>query len=849
MSEEKRCPECGRSLPEDASRGLCPACLMAQAFDSRGTGADDAIEPAAVPSVVEVAGRFPGYEVTACLGRGGMGVVYQARQTSLDRWVAIKVLAPDRVSDERFAEHFEREAKTLARMSHPNIVTVFDHGEADGMFYIVMEFVDGVNLRDLLRDGKMAPERALAIVPPICEALEYAHGKGVVHRDIKPENVLLDRDGRVKIADFGIASLVGATGELSGTPPYMAPEQEKGRVDRRADIYALGVVLYEMLTGERPAGDLVAPSRKVEVDVRIDEMVLRALEKEPERRYQTAAEFRTVAQTVASAPGSGRPPVAGPAESRAGGPPERKGMLRRWWWMFLVMLLVGPLLGLLVGAGVAYLAPKKYESSAIVQLSPTSPSEATGAFYPTWFEVITARETLEPVAQDLDLAQKWRVADWEVVGRLRGVIGLEHIRGTDLIEIRVRDTDPAEARAIAEGVVESLLGRIDSELGGAKVQVAVHEKPTVMDRPVSPNVVLTLALFALVGLAVSPLLALASMFLLQRLFPERRPDKVARQRRPAPPPSGTSRWALGLMLAVLPGTPLLLALVPGGRHDWVLIFAAACALGSLGCGLASWRTGVGRAVALAWLALLVLGGVMTGLYLRALRGREEAVRAEARAAEARAEMAQAAETARREIGKHLQGEWRPDLPGGVKAAVRFEDSGRWESEAVVLGRPTRSGGRWWLEGEALMMRKDYSSEEGKAGETERFEIVRLDDEVLSLGRELDDGGTNLTVYYRIDDAGSPTPRASAFVGRWLWLEDGTGDEVRLTVGEEGIATVEGSDSGSGEDFRESCRWELTEGELRLPFPRGEVVARLRPDGTLEVDGPDGGADLRFERAD
>ncbi|HKK17188.1 MAG TPA: protein kinase [Opitutales bacterium] len=229
-----------------------------------------------------------------------MGVVYKARQKSLDRWVAIKLLAPERVSDERFAEHFEREAKTLAKMSHSNIVTVFDHGETDGLYFIVMEYIDGVNLRDLLSEGKMEPEQALAIVPPICEALEYAHDKGVVHRDIKPENLLLDRDGRIKIADFGIASLVGASGEKSGTPPYMAPEQSGGTVDRRADIYALGAVLYEMLTGERPDEELVAPSKRVEVDVKIDEMVLRALEKEPERRYQTAVEFRTMAEVLAT---------------------------------------------------------------------------------------------------------------------------------------------------------------------------------------------------------------------------------------------------------------------------------------------------------------------------------------------------------------------------------------------------------------------------------------------------------------------------------------------------------------------------------------------------------------------
>ena len=301
MNEKIQCHKCGKQVPNESPRTTCPACLMAQAMASRTlvTGHPDATLPPP-PSPEEIADKFPQYEILECLGRGGMGVVYKARQKSLDRWVAIKVLAPERVHQERFAEHFEREAKTLAKMNHPNIVTVFDHGKTDDLFYIIMEFVDGVNLRDLLREGKIEPEQALVIVPPICDALQYAHDKGIVHRDIKPENLLLDREGRVKIADFGIASLVGATGEKSGTPPYMAPEQSGGTVDRRADIYALGVVLYEMLTGERPEKDLVAPSQRVEVSVKIDEMVLRALEKEPERRYQSAGEFRTMVETIAS---------------------------------------------------------------------------------------------------------------------------------------------------------------------------------------------------------------------------------------------------------------------------------------------------------------------------------------------------------------------------------------------------------------------------------------------------------------------------------------------------------------------------------------------------------------------
>jgi tRNA A-37 threonylcarbamoyl transferase component Bud32 len=358
MNEPATCPECGKPLPEGSSHDLCPACLMGQVMASQTQNTMAGNEAAAPPSTPEeIADKFPQFEVVECLGRGGMGVVYKARQKSLDRWVAIKVLAPERVHEERFAEHFEREAKTLAKMSHPNIVTVFDHGQTDDLFYIVMEFVDGLNLRDLLREAKMEPEQALAIIPPICDALEYAHDKGVVHRDIKPENILLDREGRVKIADFGIASLVGASGEKSGTPPYMAPEQKEGIVDRRADIYALGAVLYEMLTGERPNKELVAPSKKVQIDVRLDEIVLRALEKTPELRYQTADEFRTVVETVVSNPRS--PDTQKPVEfgSDSNRRFSRAAIVGACWLAFIPLHFLFPLI-----------VPPDWKGNALIEL-------------------------------------------------------------------------------------------------------------------------------------------------------------------------------------------------------------------------------------------------------------------------------------------------------------------------------------------------------------------------------------------------------------------------------------------------------------------------------------------------
>jgi hypothetical protein len=242
-----------------------------------------------------------------------MGAVYKARQKHLDRLVALKVIPPDAARDPAFTERFAREARAMARMNHPNIVTVHDYGHEGELYWLLMEYVDGVNLRHALRAGHLAPREALAIVPQVCDALQYAHDQGIVHRDIKPENVLLDRSGRVKIADFGLAKLLGKgpddftltrTQQVMGTPRYMAPEQieKPSTVDHRADIYSLGVVLYEMLTGELPLGRFEPPSHKVEIDVRIDQVVLRALEKSPERRYQRASEIKTELASAVSWP-------------------------------------------------------------------------------------------------------------------------------------------------------------------------------------------------------------------------------------------------------------------------------------------------------------------------------------------------------------------------------------------------------------------------------------------------------------------------------------------------------------------------------------------------------------------
>jgi hypothetical protein len=315
MTQPRICPECKAEIPVDAPPGVCPYCALRAGLRwEDATRPDRQWGPSTPLTPEELGRRLPELEAFELIGPGGMGTVYKARHRDLDRPVAVKVLHAHLQDDATFAERFVREARTLARLDHPNIVRVYDFGHREGVYYLVMEFVNGATLREAIVAGGMAPKDALALVPRICEALQYAHDQGVVHRDIKPENILLDRSGAVKIADFGLAKLTGVgstrltqTAQVMGTPHYMAPEQIEypTEVDHRADIYALGVVFYEMLTGELPVGRFPPPSKKVEVDVRLDEVVLRTLEKEPSLRYQQASDLCTAVESL-SDPGAPR---------------------------------------------------------------------------------------------------------------------------------------------------------------------------------------------------------------------------------------------------------------------------------------------------------------------------------------------------------------------------------------------------------------------------------------------------------------------------------------------------------------------------------------------------------------
>ena len=284
----------------------------------------------------------PQYRIECMLGHGGMGAVYKGLQPELDRPVAIKLLPAELSADEQFVSRFKREARTLARLHHPGIVAVYAFGQtSEGHLYFVMEYVAGTDLRRVLQGPGLNPDQAFELIGQICEALQAAHEQGVIHRDIKPANILLAGNGRVKLADFGLSrpqqedDLAGLTmsNMIMGTPDYMSPEQRSGYSDHRTDIYALGIMLYEMLTGRPPRGAFVPVSRKIQVDVRIDEVVLKALQEEPELRYQQVSELKTDLDRIRTSTDAPKvvPPVIAP----------RRRMSFTAIFLLLMLLLLG----------------------------------------------------------------------------------------------------------------------------------------------------------------------------------------------------------------------------------------------------------------------------------------------------------------------------------------------------------------------------------------------------------------------------------------------------------------------------------------------------------------------------
>src|SRR4051812_34352201 len=315
------------------------------------------------------------YRVIKRLGSGGMADVYRAEDEQLGRQVALKLLYRHLAEDVSFVERFRREASSAAGLQHPSIVSIFDRGEWDGTYYIAMELIRGRTLKDVIRERGPAPaDAAVDIVLQILRAARFAHQRGVVHRDIKPHNVLIDEEGRVKVADFGIAragaSDMTETGSVMGTAQYLSPEQAQGKpVDARSDLYSIGIVLYEMLTGTVPfdgespvtvalkqVSEAPVPPRvrNPEVPATLDAVVMRAMEKDPARRYQTADAF---IEALLGAPQEVLPPP--PVEEVI---EEEDDRGRRWWLWLLALLAVAAI----VFAAYALLKPEQVKVPNVI---------------------------------------------------------------------------------------------------------------------------------------------------------------------------------------------------------------------------------------------------------------------------------------------------------------------------------------------------------------------------------------------------------------------------------------------------------------------------------------------------
>jgi serine/threonine protein kinase len=385
--------------------------LQAGAAVSSGAPEPDRTFIGPVPRV-----EIPGFELTELLGRGGMGEVWRARQKSLGRTVAVKLLPIDLASDPEFVARFEKESGALAALSHPHIIQIIDRGVAGPQYYFVMEFVEGRSLRELIQHGRPSPQQSLRLISQVLRAMECAHDTQIIHRDLKPENILIDARGNAKVADFGLAGMRGgeeqphltATAVAMGTVNYMAPEQRRdaAHVDGRADLYSVGVVLYELLTGELPIGRFRLPSERVPgLDPRLDAIVEKLLQTDPTHRYAHASDVLAELEPLLSNSSHSAPTQPDRPTSKSGAPTEvdRRSMFARGARGLRTGLMVIGGLAVIGFAARSIFGPEKVPRLTIstgsgeVVLGPGgSAAEATGAKKPStgnsYDEVMSAAE-------------------------------------------------------------------------------------------------------------------------------------------------------------------------------------------------------------------------------------------------------------------------------------------------------------------------------------------------------------------------------------------------------------------------------------------------------------------------
>jgi len=340
------------------------------------------------PTPAELNQSLPQFEILSLIGQGGMGAVYKARQPRLDRFVAIKLLPPLLDGDvHSFGERFEREARAMAQLNHPNIVTVHDFGETeDGHRYIVMEYVDGTDLHAAISSGKVTPAHVLSWAPQICAGLSYAHAQNLVHRDIKPANILINKEGQVKVGDFGLAKLIGNNRDLSltqsqvsmGTPDYAAPEAMRAGadVDQRADLYSFGVVLYEMLTGRVPRGAWKAPSALGAFDPRLDKIIIKAMQPDREHRYQRMSQIAEAFEDLKRTP---EPPAPTEMIARAVpvAPVQAKKKMHPAWVATIALGSVAAVVGGILFVAAEYTQSGRFPGLPLIGSPPLGSSNGT----------------------------------------------------------------------------------------------------------------------------------------------------------------------------------------------------------------------------------------------------------------------------------------------------------------------------------------------------------------------------------------------------------------------------------------------------------------------------------------
>ncbi len=467
------------------------------------------------------------YELEQLIGTGGMADVYMARDNLLGRTVAVKILHPQYAKDEVFIARFRQEAQAAANLNQPNIVNVYDWGIENSTYYLVMEYVEGRDLKDIiLQGGPLLPERAVEIAMSICLALQAAHAQGIVHRDIKPQNIIVTYDNKIKVMDFGIARTTGGsamtqTGTIMGTAQYISPEQAQGRAaDPRSDLYSLGVVLYEMLTGKVPFdGDNPVsiaykhvredplPPTMVNPDISpgLEAVVMKALSKNPENRYQSAVEMRSdLERCLEGAPVFATPVL--PADEAAlgatraypvaaGAPPAKRSLA--WLWISIIVIAV------LAGIGVGVWAIARNTGGATVpSVTGKSVAEAEQQLEAEGLKMKVAKTVVDAerpkdtvISQDPSPGTKIdKGGTVEVVvskgpnlGEVPGVTGKTRTEAQGILEaagFELGDVTEAYSASVEKGKVASQQPEAGTQVSrGSSVSIVISKGPEMVNVP------------------------------------------------------------------------------------------------------------------------------------------------------------------------------------------------------------------------------------------------------------------------------------------------------------------------------------------------------------------------------